>query len=122
MTQVPQIPVLTVNLCFCGNDRYLPVLSVIDSILAGFYISLPPGSDDFQSRIQCFKSQLKSHLVVPFSGTTMSDGICVFPLGDFYLPPGDEGTSKGRSKQVLFFIYGSGPEHGKCEFLYKLIS
>ena len=77
----------------------------INGIFTAFDIPDAPWRDDLGFWAQCFDSKFKTHLVVAFSGRTMSNVIRAFLLGNFNKSLSDQWTCAGSTKQVPAFIY-----------------
>ena len=84
------------------------LFAVLDLVFSGLHgpdVGHSPGSDDLQVRGQRFDAQLETDLVVPFSGSAVTDGGSAFLAGDLHQLFGDCRTCHGSSQQVFVFIY-----------------
>ncbi len=113
VADVPEIPVLAVNLFLGRRDRNFAILRIIDFIFAGFEIPFPPGCDHLELRIEGFVGEFKPYLVVAFAGASVRNGVGALPLRYFHLAARDERARKGRSEQVFSFIDGARAQRRK---------
>ena len=107
MAQVPEVLVLGV-VGFPGDlQRDVVRLGVVDLLIPGLDIPLPPGSDDGHVRREMLHSQLKPDLVVALAGAAVADGVGAFLLRDFHQALGDAGPRVAGAQEVIL-IHGAG--------------
>ena len=81
MADVPQVAVTAVAVAAVERKINAVLLAVFDLIFTGLhgpYISHTPWSDDLEIRSQSLDAQLKTDLVVSFTGSAVADGSSAF--------------------------------------------
>ena len=75
MGEMPEIAVAAIDLGFCGINRNVVRLGVVDGVLAGLDVPDSPRSDDLQMGCEGLVGQLEADLVVAFSGAAVAEGV-----------------------------------------------
>ena len=113
VAQMPKILILGIVGLTAYFQRDVMSLCVVDFLLARLNIPNTPRSDDLHIGSKCLDCQLKTNLIVAFTGTTVADSISAFLLGDLNQTLCDAGTCMGRTEQILFILSASlqtGPD------------
>src|SRR5438093_4977506 len=119
---MPDIAVTTVNLLGSRSDRNVPFSGVSNRFVPGSDIPLTPRRNDSQVRRECLVCELKSHLVVTFSGTAVGYGISTFFQRDFDLALCQKRPCDGSSEQILSFVHRAGFDQGPEIVGYELVA
>ena len=85
-------------------------------------IPLSPRGDHFDVGHQGIGSKLKTHLVVALARGAVADGVGVGFLRNFHQSFGNQGPGNGGAQQILTFVQGVGPEHGKDKISHELFA
>ena len=83
---------------------------------------LPPRRNDFQVRRKCLVSELKSDLVITFSGTAVGNGISTFFERDFNLALCQKRPCDRSSKQIFSFVHRAGFDQRPEIVGYELVT
>ncbi len=103
VADVPEIPVLAVDLFPGRCDRDFAILRIIDFVFAGFDVPFPPGRDHLELRIERFVGEFKPHLIIALAGAAVRDGVGAFLLRYFHLSARDQRARKGFPSRYIFF-------------------
>ena len=98
------------------------LVTVSHQLFTGVQIPFTPWSDHFNARLKCVGTQLKTYLVVTFTGCTVSNGVSACFVRNFNQTLRDQGTSDRRTQQVLTFVDGVSAEHRENEVAGKLFT
>lgn len=74
------------------------------SLIAAGEIPFSPRSDDWYLWRQGLDGQLKTHLVIAFTGAAVTDSIAVFFQGNIYQIFGDQRPGHGCPQKIFAFI------------------
>ena len=88
--------------------RNLMFLSEVDEIGSRLELPLAPRRNDLYAGVERIGCQLEAHLIIPFSGRPVRDGIGILRARDLDHPFGDQRTGDRGSQKILPFINGSG--------------
>ena len=109
MREVPNISVHAVSFVGGGNGNVMR-LGIFNFSFAAVKIPFTPGSNNFEFGRESLNRQLKTNLIIAFTGSTMSHGIATFSkcnLDEFF---GDNRAGKTRSQQIFFLVSRAGLE------------
>ena len=109
MADVPQVSVTAVAVAVVKrkvDTMFLAVLNLVITGLHGPYISHSPRSDDLQVRSQSFDCQLKTDLVITFTGSTVADCNSIFFTCNLYQTFCNCRTGHRSSQKIFIFVYG----------------
>ena len=110
MADVPQVAVTAVAVAVVKrkvDTMFLAVLNLVITGLHGPYISHSPRSDDLQVRSQSFDRQLKTDLVITFTGSTVTDSGSTFFSCNLNQLLSNNRTSHGSPQKVFVLIYST---------------
>ena len=88
---------------------------VVDFLVPGLDIPLPPGSDDLHIGSKPLDGQLKPNLVVALAGGAVGNGVGTFSQSDFCQLLADDRPGEGGAQQVSFIL--SAHLHGRNDDL-----
>ena len=80
---------------------------------------LPPRGDHPHTGCEALNGQLKAHLVVALSRTTMADSVRAFLQRDFHKPLGNARAGCGRAQEVSLVV--SPCLHGRDEVVVHVV-
>ena len=106
-------------MCFGKVHGDIVLFTVGHERLSGVQVPLSPRRNHLNTGFQGIGAQLKAHLVIPFTGCTMRDGIGTGLIGNFDQSLSNQRPGDGSAKQILTLIYRIGTEHGKHEIAHK---
>ncbi len=122
---VQEVAVHRVGLGSAGLDVDVVGAAILDHLLAageGLAEDLhAPGGNDLQFGREGPVGQLEAHLVVPFPGRSVGDGVGPLLLRDLHMRLGDERTRDRGAEVVLAFIDRVGAHHREDEITGELI-
>ncbi len=90
MAQMPDIGVTAVDAFFGGRDRHVMLGGIVQGIFTRADVPLSPGGDNLEPWVEGLESQLKTDLIVAFTGAAVRHSIGAFDFGNLHLPAGDE--------------------------------
>ena len=114
MAQVPEVLVLRVVGLAIDLQRNVMGFRILDLLLTGDDVPLPPGGDDGHVGAEGLDGQFETDLVVAFTGAAVADGVRAFLEGDLAESLRDDRTGVGRAEQIVF-ILGAGLDAGHDE-------
>src|SRR5687768_10509530 len=121
MREVPEIPVMGVDLLPRRDDRNATLLRVRDRILAAADVPFAPWRDHREVRRKGSEGQLEADLVVPLAGAPMGERIGTDRTSDLHLAARDERTRHRRPEEVLAVVDGTCAKRRPNEGLYELV-
>ena len=107
MADVPEVPVAAVAVACVERKINAVLFAVCDLIFPGLHgpqIGHSPGSNDLDIRSQSADAELKTDLVISFTGCAVADGDSAFFSGDLYQTFGNGRTGHSGSQQIFIFI------------------
>ena len=102
-------------------DRYVSLPAVLQQLVSGIQVPLPPGSDHLDVGIERIGTQFEAHLVVALAGGAVSDCVRTGLLGNLYQALGNQRAGNAGAEQVFPFIERICAEHGKHEFAREFL-
>ena len=69
-------------------------------------LGITPRSDDLDGGLDSIESQLETDLVVTLAGSTVTDELAAFALGNTHLGASNDGTSQAGSQEVATLVDG----------------
>ena len=100
VAQVPEVLILGVVGLPADLQRHLVGLGVVDLLLPGLDVPLPPGGDDLHLGGEALDGQLEADLVVALAGAAVGDGVGALRHGDLRQLLADDGPGEGRAQEV----------------------
>ncbi len=95
-------------------------LGVVDFLVPGLNVPLPPGGDDLHVRSKPLDGQLKADLVVSLAGGAVGDGVGPLGQGDLGQLLADDRPGKGGAQKVGF-VLGPHFQGGDDDVLHHLV-
>ena len=115
MADVPEVTVTAVAVAVIEGKMDAVSLAVCDLVVTGFHfpdIGHTPGSDDLQIRSQSFDTQLKTDLVVSFTGSAVADSGSALFAGNLYQFLCDSRAGHGSTEEIFVLVYSAGLHAG----------
>ena len=107
MADVPEVAVAAVAVAVVERKYDAMLLTEFDLILTGLhfpYISHTPRSDDLQIRGESLDAELKTDLVISFTGRAVADRGSTFLAGDLYETLCNGRTGHRGAEQIAVLI------------------
>ena len=120
VAQVPQVLVLGVVGLPADLQGNVVGLGVVDFLVPGLDVPLPPGGDDLHLRSEPLDGQFKPDLVVALAGGAMGNGVGPFRQGDFRQLLADDGPGKGGAQQIGL-VLGAHLQSGDDDVVHHLV-
>ena len=98
------------------------LITVRHQLLTGVQIPFTPWSNHFNAWFQSVGTQFETHLVVTFTGRTVSNRVCTSLVSNLDQTLGDQWTSDGSTQQVFAFVDSVRTEHREYEVTGKLFT
>jgi hypothetical protein len=122
---VPQVPILRVDLLLALRDRDLVPNRVVHRCFAiiqpvGEEARILPGRDDRERWIERHTGQLEPYLIVALPRRTVRDRVGPGLVGHVHLCLRDERTRDARAEQIVAFVGGMRAKHREAVLLREL--
>ena len=75
-------------------------LGVVDFLVTGDDVPLPPGGDDLHTGSEALDGQLEPDLIVALAGAAVADGVGALLQGDLCQLLADDGAGEGGTQQI----------------------